>query len=53
MRNARIFCGLLLLASLCSSCTKQDLSEDDNLIINQTVLDTGDDPIPPPTNTED
>jgi len=52
MRITSLLGGLLLLSVLCTSCTKQDLSEDDNLIINKTFLDTGDDQKPPPSEDD-
>ena len=53
MRNARTLFALLLLSSLFFSCTKQDITEDENLIEDTEVFATdGEDSPPPPPPTK-
>lgn len=52
MKITRTILGLLLLTSLCFSCTKQDLDENENLIEEVEVFATEVDQKPPPPPEE-
>ena len=47
MRIARTLFALFLLSSLCFSCTKQDLTEDENLINDAEIVAIDKNPLPP------